>query len=280
MILGLLPISCASVTGIFSSRKQGATMPLNSCALKLFLQRLLSHSVLGSEESDAILGLRGQVSRIRAHRDIVPPGQTTNHAYLIIEGIAGRFGQLVDGRRQITAFHFSGDMCDLHSIVFPKIGWSIQALTTTSLLKVSHQDLRRVAIQYPAIAEAFWRDCVADASILSQWVINVGRRNARTRLAHMICEMAVRMEHAGRGSRTNFELDVTQQHLGDALGLTSVHVNRMAQSLRRDNLISTHAREVRIPDWDRMAKMADFNETYLATGRKPSAVLSVIAGAH
>jgi CRP-like cAMP-binding protein len=126
--------------------------------------------------------------------------------------------------------------------------------------------LRRVAKEYPAIAEAFWRDCVVDASILSQWVVNVGRRDARMRLAHLLCEVAVRMEQAGLGNRAAFELNVTQTQLADALGLTSVHVNRVLQALRREGLIATRSREVRILDWDRLAALGEFDGVYLETG--------------
>jgi CRP-like cAMP-binding protein len=240
----------------------------DTATMQPFLDRLLDRSMLDEEERDAILSLKGRPAQARANLDIVSPGETTHHSCLVIDGIVGRFGQLVDGRRQITAFHLAGDRCDLHSIVFPKVGWSIQALTTTTLLELPHEELRRIARAYPAIAEAFWRDCVVDASILSQWVVNVGRRDARTRLAHILCEMAVRMEQTGLGSRAVFELHVTQSHLADALGLTSVHVNRVLQSLRREKLIATRAREVRILDWERLAALGDFHERYLETAQQ------------
>lgn len=202
----------------------------------------------------------------RAQIDIVLPGEITTHSCLVVEGMIGRFGQLVDGRRQITAFHVAGDMCDLHSLMCATVGWSIQALTTTTMLKISHLELLKVARAHPAIAEAFWRDCVVDASILSQWVVNVGRRDARMRLAHILCEMGVRLEQAGLGTRTLFELHVTQTQLADALGLTAVHVNRVMQALRREGLIATLHREVRILDWDRLARVGEFDERYLETG--------------
>ena len=240
-------------------------------SMQRFLKRLLDRSVLSQPEQDAILSLRGRPMQAGANVDIVSPGEITGHACLVVDGLVGRFGQLVDGRRQITAFHVAGDMCDLHSVVFPKVGWLLQALTTTTMLEVSHAELRSLAKQFPAIAEAFWRDCVVDASILSQWVVTVGRRDARTRLAHVLCEMAVRMEQAGLGSRAVYELHVTQTQLADALELTSVHVNRVMQSLRRDKLVATLNREIRILDWNRLAVLGEFDEGYLEAGRQESA---------
>lgn len=244
-------------------------MTSSASVLHPFLKRLLDRSTLNPGERDAILSLKGQRCQARANADIVSPGEVATHSYLVLEGLVGRFGQLFDGRRQITAFHVVGDMCDLHSLVFPKVGWSIQALTPTTLFKVPHHDLRRIAGEYPAIAEAFWRDCVVDASILSQWVVNLGRRDARMRLAHLLCEMGVRMEQTGLGTRLCYELHLTQSQLADALGLTSVHVNRVLQSLRRDAVIATPNRQVRVLDWDRLATLGEFDQGYLETGPHP-----------
>lgn len=232
-----------------------------------FLRRLLDRSQLNAEEQEAILSLGGTAAQARANVDIVSPGDIAEHACLVVDGMIGRFGQLVDGRRQITAFHVAGDMCDLHSVVFPKVGWSLQALGTTTILKVPHGELRRVAKRYPAVAEAFWRDCVVDASILSQWVVNVGRRDARMRLAHVLCEMGVRMEQARLGRRDHYEFQITQSQLADALGLTPVHVNRVLQSLRSDGLVATQRHDIRILDWDQLAQIGEFDDGYLETRR-------------
>lgn len=236
-------------------------------ALRPFLKRLLDRCELTREEQEAILSIAGTAAQARCNVDIVSPGDTAEHACLVVDGVVGRFGQFVDGRRQITAFHVAGDMCDLHSVVAPKVGWSLQALSTTTMLKVPHSELRGVAKRYPAIAEAFWRDCVVDASILSQWVVNVGRRDARMRLAHVLCEMAIRMEQARLGRRDQYEFQITQSQLADALGLTPVHVNRVLQSLRSDRLVETQGREIRILEWDRPAQVGDFDDAYLETRR-------------
>jgi CRP-like cAMP-binding protein len=173
---------------------------------------------------------------------------------------------VIDGRRQITALHIAGDMCDLNSLVMPEADWALQALSPTAILRIPHAQMLEVARSYPNIAEAFWRDCSADASILSEWLINVGRRDARSRLAHLLCEMAIRLENAGLGNRREFRLQATQTQLGDALGLTPVHINRTVQTLRRMELATLRAHEVRILDWDRLAGLGDFDEDYLQMG--------------
>jgi len=180
-----------------------------------------------------------------------------------VDGLAGRFDQLANGHRQITALHIVGDMCDLHSVAVPHAGWGIEALSTTTTLRIQHAPLRELTIQFPAIAFAFWRDTVADASILSKWISALGRRGAKSRLAHLICEMGIRMEQAGLGSRTHFRLPATQAQLADVLGLTAVHLNRTVQALRRDGALFTEGSEVKVSDLDSLSEIAQFDPQYL-----------------
>lgn len=232
-------------------------------ALQLFVDRLRRSSRLTDDEADALLALRGNTSVARANVDIVSPGEVTDHACLVLDGLAGRFGMVVDGRRQITALYIAGDMCDLHSLVAPEAGWAIQALSPTAILRVPHRQLMELAGRFPNLAMAFWRDCSVDASILSQWVVNVGRRDARSSLAHLLCEMGLRLEQVGLGTRTRFRLAATQTQIGDALGLTPVHVNRTMKVLKDEGLVTIRSQEVQIPDWSALAALGDFDEDYL-----------------
>lgn len=239
-------------------------MPHNQkSAIRLFVDRLNARSSLSAEEIGALLELRGQSMLARAHVDIVSPGDLADHACLVVDGLVGRFGIVIDGKRQITALHVAGDMCDLHSLVAPNVSWALQALAPTAVLRIAHRDLREVARAYPNVAEAFWRDCSVDASVLSQWVVNIGRRQAAPRLAHLLCEMSLRMENAGLGTRTAFRLQATQNQLGDALGLTPVHVNRTLRALAEDGLLQMKGFEVRIACWERLAALGEFDDDYL-----------------
>lgn len=247
-------------------------------ALQLFVERLHARSPLTCEESTALLNLRGHSVLARAHVDIVSPGEVTDHACLVVDGLVGRFGMVIDGKRQITALHVAGDMRDLHSVVTPTVGWALQALSPTAVLRVPHTELRAIARAHPNIAEAFWRDCSVDASVLAQWVVNVGRRQAISRLAHLLCEMALRMESAGLGSRTAFRLQATQNQIGDALGLTPVHVNRTLKTLKQDGLVAIRGFEVRIADWKRLAALGDFDGGYLLIEPEAESVREAIIG--
>jgi CRP-like cAMP-binding protein len=235
----------------------------NAAIVQRFVARLESRSELARDEVNALLRLNGQIKKVAAHSDFVRMGQQVDHSCLVVDGIVGRFGQHTNGSRQITCLYISGDMADLPSVVSPKSAWGLSALTPTTILRVPHADLRRLAAAHPGIAEAFWRDCVADGSIFSEWVVNVGRRDALSRLAHVFCEMGIRSERAGQGSRKSYPLPITQPDLADATGLTSVHVNRMMKELRTQSVLDLRLGTVTVHDWEQLATIGDFDAGFM-----------------
>jgi CRP-like cAMP-binding protein len=127
-------------------------------------------------------------------------------------------------------------MPDLHSVVQPQATSALQALTPTTILRIPHEAIQAITAEHPAIAEALWRDCMVDAMILAQWVVNVGRRDARSRIAHLICEMTLRYYGHPLSGRVTVNLPMPQAHLADAAGLTPVHVNRSLKALRAEGV--------------------------------------------
>jgi CRP-like cAMP-binding protein len=240
-------------------------------ALGRFVSRLSSRSTLSTDERRAVLGLNGLVSEFRARVDIVVPGQHVDYACLIGQGVAARFDQMRNGQRQLTAFHIAGDMCDLHSVVAPTAAWGITSLTPTLVVQVPHVSLQRIIGKFPNLALAFWRDGTADASILAKWLGNLGRQDSRARLAHLLCELGLRMELAGIGRRMAFHLAVTQEQMADALGLTPVHINRTLQRLRAEGLITAQGQQIEILDWGRLTAAAEFDPAYLLLGEDTQA---------
>jgi CRP-like cAMP-binding protein len=236
---------------------------LQTSALQRFVNRLEPRSALTDEEVSALLQLRGEIKNVAAHADLVRLAQVVDHSCLVVTGLVGRFGQNSDGMRQITCLHIPGDVADLHSVVSPKSGWGLTALTKTTILRLSHADLRRIAARHHGIAEAFWRDSVADGSMFSQWVVNVGRRNALSRVAHLFCGMAIRCEKAGQGDRQAFPLPITQADLADATGLTNVHVNRTLKELRTQSAVELRTGTVTIPDWQKLVALGDFDPAFM-----------------
>ena len=230
-------------------------------ALGLFLDRLLLRTPLSSAQLAVITSLPGRPAKVPACHDIILPGQHTDHSCLVASGLVGRFDMMADGRRQIVAFYLPGEMCDLHSVPVPTSGWGLEALAGSTLVFVPHAALRDAASD-PAIALAFWRDTVTDGSLLAKWTANLGRKQAMPRLAHLFCEMGTRMEGRGLGTRTEYDLPVTPAQLADAVGLTSVHLNRTLKVLR-DAGVTFAGKKVRIADWVGLVQLAEFDPVYL-----------------
>lgn len=244
--------------------------------LQPFLNRLTSRSRLSECEQVAVLELPSKTSQVAANRDFVRLNERVDHACVVLDGLVGRFAQTAEGARQITALHIPGDAADLHSVVLPKERAALQALSTTTIMRISHQDLRVLAGRYPAVAEAFWRDCSVDAAIVSQWVVNVGRRDARTRIAHLLCEMARRYGAGPLRGEVSYDFPLTQTHLADATGLTPVHVNRTLKGLAREQLVTVLAKNVLIHCWDRLAQVGEFDDEYLQAGLRPEERLRIL----
>jgi len=239
--------------------------------MQQFLTRLLTRSALSDDEQQAVLGLPMTTQWIDANHDFVCLGERLDHACLVIDGLVARFEQTAKGDRQITALHIEGDMADLHSVVLPKTSWGLHALTASRIGKIPHGALIAVANQYPVLARAFWRDCAVDASIIANWSVSLGRRDAQARVAHLICELKCREEAVGRFRDDSFGLPMTQSQLADVLGLTAVHINRMLGKLRTASLITISGNRVEVLNWPGLVNVADFDPAYLHLEPQPEA---------
>ena len=232
-------------------------------ALTLFVQRIAARSPISDTERALMLALPGTPQNVGARRDFVRLGEELHHACLVTRGIVARFAQLDDGSRQIIGFHIPGDMVDLYSLMLPRAVSQIEALTPSGILKIPHKVLRDLAFEHHGIASALWRDCVVDGQIVAQWLVNLGRRNARARMAHLLCEMALRFDQIGLLKQDMFPFSVTQEQLGEALGLTSVHVNRSLKVLREEGLVRLDRVHATILDWPGLRAVAEFDPEYL-----------------
>jgi CRP-like cAMP-binding protein len=186
------------------------------------------------------------------------------YSCLLLSGFAIRHKLVASGHRQIVAIHMKGEMVDLQNSLLGKADHSVQMLTGGKVAMIPREEINRIAFQRPAVGKAMWIDTLVDASIFREWIANIGRRDARTRLAHLLCEFSLRLEIAGLGEQTNYQLPMTQEQLADATGLTPVHVNRSLKAMEADGLIERrHARSVAIGDWKNLAAAGDFNSAYL-----------------
>jgi len=228
-----------------------------------FLQTLEARSQLTQVERQIILDLPFAPQHVRANQDFVQKGEAVTNSCFILEGFVGTFGQNRRGERQITSVFLTGEMIDLNTVVVPEAIASIQALTPTTILRVPHAALRAAAGGHPGISEAFWRECVIAATLFSEWVVNVGRRDARSRLAHLFCEIACRSGHRNADDSFRFPFPITQAQLADMVGLTPVHVNRTLSGLREDGIVEISLKTAHIMNWNRLAQIGEFDPSYL-----------------
>ncbi len=203
------------------------------------------------------------VHTFAAGEEIVAEGSTSDYSCLILEGWASRNKQLKDGRQQITAFHILGDFVDLHSFLLKPMDHTVVAITACKMAMVKHSVVKEITENHPHLTRMLWLSTLIDASIHREWLVTLGRLPAPAHLAHLICELYLRLEAVGEAKDYSFVFPVTQTLLADALGLSTVHVNRVVQELRREKLISWRGARVGIPNFDRLKLFAEFDPTYL-----------------
>ena len=231
------------------------------------LERLID---LDAAERSAVSAVPVLQADVGADHEILREGDRPSRCFLIVEGVTCVSQMVEGGRRQIDAFHIPGDMPDLHGLHLGVLDCDMWAVTDCRLGYMDHGAIRRLCAEQPRIAAELWRCTVVDAAIYRQWVTNLGQRPAINRLAHIFCEMMLRMDAVGRAEHLRCALPITQADLSDASGRSAVHVNRTLQELRELGLITFVRGQIAIHDWDALALLADFRPGYLHLQRRNS----------
>jgi CRP-like cAMP-binding protein len=248
------------------STESRVAMSQNEAALKPMVDKLQRLANLAPADVEAVLSLPYEVCTVENGRHIVRQGEKTERCSLLLSGWASRQRITLHGSRQILSIHIKGDFVDLQSALLGTAQDDVQALGRAEVALVPKQAIVDLAFSYPAVGKLLWTDTLIDASIAREWVVNVGRRDARTRILHLMCELYERQRSAGLTPADRFVLPLSQEQLGDATGLTAVHVNRTLQSLGQEGLFQRDRRSVQITDLKSMKAQADFDATYLTIG--------------
>ena len=231
--------------------------------LELLLRKLSTHSSLDDEDKKAILDLPWTIRTVLPQGYIVREGDMPIVCGVLLEGFAFRQKLTGDGARQIVSVHVPGDPLDFQNFYLDESDHSVQALTRAEVAFVDRNDLRELARARPAVSQAIFVITLVDASIFREWILNVGRRAAPARVAHVLCELAIRLDAQGLAEEYGYQLPMTQEQLADVVGLTPVHVNRTLKSLEAQGLLERDRRKVSFPDWQGLRDVGDFNERYL-----------------
>ena len=211
----------------------------------------------------AIHALPILVREYGAERAVVSEGQRAVECCLIVRGFCARSKTTSEGRRQILSIHIPGEIPDLMSLHLHVMDHDLRTLTPCTLGFVHHEALRLLYRRQPNLADLCWRDTLIDAAMFREWIVNVGQRPAPARLAHVMVELRERLKLIGRVEGSSFEMPLTQEQVGEALGITAVHANRVIKQLRQDGIVDLHRGRVDVLDETRLLELAGFDGRYL-----------------
>ncbi|HEY8611289.1 MAG TPA: Crp/Fnr family transcriptional regulator [Roseomonas sp.] len=203
------------------------------------------------------------VRLIGPREDIIREGERPHSLSIVLSGWACRYKYLEDGRRQILSFLLPGDLCDSHVFVLREMDHSIGSLTPMSVAQIPRRRIEEVVLGHPRISQALWWDLLVSTAVQREWTVSLGQRDALERMAHLLCEIFLRMRSIGLANGDSCDLPLTQMELADAMGLSAVHVNRTLQELRAAKLITLKGKTLTIPDLEALQNAAQFNPNYL-----------------
>jgi CRP-like cAMP-binding protein len=227
------------------------------------VRKLETHYPLSDEDRFAIYGLPYKKRQLEAQSYSVREGDRPEKCAVMLSGYAFRHKVTGDGERQILSIHIPGEALDFQNLFLRESDHNVQMLTRSEVAEIPQQALEELVLTQPSVSRAILVSTLVEASIFREWALNIGRRDSRSRIAHLLCEFAYRLSVQGLEPSGDYELPITQEQLADATGLTAVHVNRVLKGLQSEGLLDRNRRIVSFPDWHRLRDVGDFNPRYL-----------------
>lgn len=235
--------------------------------ITVHLKKLRRRVEISAEEERVLRDSVAEVRRVAADELVVRSGEELSVSLLLLDGWLARIKDLAGGERQVTQLHVAGDFADLHGFTLKRLDDDVAALSDCKIAVVPHETIREITDDHPRLARIFWFSTNIDAAIQRELALSLGQRSAISRMAHLFCELYVRLEVVGRVSDGSYELPLTQRELSECLGLTVVHANRTLQELRRRGLIELVNRRLTIRDRRGLEGVAEFDRSYLYLDR-------------
>lgn len=227
------------------------------------IARIRARHSLSVAEEQAIRATIAPGRAVATHHTFIEAGTRLDHSTLILDGIAARYKDLRDGQRQVTALHVPGDFADLHSFTLKRLDHALMALTPCRIAPVAHTRIAELVERFPRLGRLYWFSTTLDASMHREWVLSMGVRDALARIAHLFCELQVRLKMVGLADASGYALDLSQADLAECRGLTPVHVNRSLRRLREMEVVTFRAGRVEITDAAALRAIAEFDPDYL-----------------
>jgi len=233
------------------------------------LKKLRKRTEISPEEERVLRSLIVETRRIPADRILIRAGEELTNSVFLLDGWMARSKDMATGERQVTELHITGDFPDLHGFTLKRLDHDIVTLSECTIGLVPHERLLEVTRDYPHLTRVFWFSTNVDAAITRELALSLGQRSAIARMAHLFCELYVRLDVVGRTKGNRYEFPLTQRELSECLGLTVVHVNRTLQELRRKGLVEFENRHLTILDRLGLEGIAEFDPNYLYLERRP-----------
>lgn len=229
----------------------------------LMIRRLQSIHPLSNEEVRALGELPLEVASLESGHDIVRMGDRPKQCCVVIEGFTCIYKLTSEGGRQIMAIHVPGDIPDIQSLHLGLMDFGLAAISACTVGYIPHEKIQQMCEAHPRLGVALWRETLIDAAIYRDWMLNIGQREAFGRVAHLVCELMVRLKAVGLTEGDSFKFPVTQANLADAFGISSVHMSRVYGALAASGLLKVTRSRIQVLDWDELLEAGDFDPTYL-----------------
>lgn len=229
---------------------------------KLFL-KLRVRDQLSDEEESALRETIVETEALPAKQTILKRGVPLKRSILLLEGLICRHKDLRNGRRQISALHVPGDFLDLHGFTLKHLDHDVMSLSPVKVAYAAHERLKWITEEFPHLTRLLWFTTNLDAAIHREWELSLGQRSGVSRAAHLFCELYQRLRIVGNVDGESFAFPVNQTELGECLGLTPVHTNRVLRELRERKLATFKGGAVEIHDLRGLEALAEFDTAYL-----------------
>ena len=235
--------------------------------LNILVRKLSNYDLLEPEDIARLNELVHISHVLPPATDIIRQGDEPHSVHLVLQGVACRYKILPSGGRPIVALMIPGDFCDLRVAILTRMDHDIGTLTECRIVDIPRSQIEDLLNNYPRIARALWWATLVDEAILREWLVNMGQRRADRMIGHLICELLLRCNAVGINQP--FSLPLTQEQLGDALGLSAVHTQRVLTTLRDQGLLALKDRAIIVPDFARLSEFSGFNSDYLHLPKRP-----------
>jgi CRP-like cAMP-binding protein len=234
--------------------------------IDLFIRKLRARHDLSRDEEAALRDMDWSHRRFERNQVMVRPGETLELSMLLLSGFALRCKFAADGARQIVEINLPGDFIDLHGFILKRLEHEISAASRCDIGTVHHGEIKRVTEQFPRLNRVLWFQTLVDASIHREWMLVLGKKRGRARVAQFFCEVQRRLKIVRLIGDNDYDLPFNQQELADITGMTPVHLNRCLKELRDAGLVTFRNGKVEIHDLPGLSRDAQFDPAYLHLG--------------